>query len=105
MSNSSNNRSITTAWSAIAIAFALLALIPSSAAAQYCAQYKKELLDTSNNCVSEPFRDRAMAVDTFRWNGNDYMIFNVGNELAVYGVSNPTNPQGQASSNFIKRIT
>ncbi len=101
MFNSSKNRSICTAWAAIVVAAALPALSPSPAAAQgYCAQHVDTLLDTTESCVNEPWRDRAKDVQTFRWKGHDYMIFNRGNELSIYQVDNPANPLSTDTSNF-----
>jgi len=101
MSYPSKNRSIYTAWTAIVLAAALLASGPSPAAAQGdCAQYKKTLLDTTESCVNEPWRPRASSVQTFRWKGHDYLIFNRGNELALYQVDNPANPVYTDTSSF-----
>jgi PKD repeat protein len=101
MSNASNTRSRIIACGATICAVALLALSPSIATAQsYCAQLTKTLLDTTDNCVNEPWRDRATAVETFRWKGHDYMILNRGNELGIYQVDDPSNPQHIDTSEF-----
>ena len=102
MFNSSKNRSsIYTVWTAIMFAAALLAFGPNPATAQgYCAQHVKTLLDTTESCVNEPWRDRASDVMTFRWKGHDYLIFNRGNELSIYQVDNPTNPLSIDTSSF-----
>ncbi len=65
-----------------------------------CAQYLDTLLDTTDNCVNESFRDRASDVETFLWKGHNYVIFNRGNELSIFQVDNPSNPQTIDTSNF-----
>ncbi|MBD3853423.1 MAG: hypothetical protein IFJ96_01470, partial [Acidobacteria bacterium] len=89
-------------WARAAGALALLAFaLASPAAAQiHCTTWVDTLLDTTNNCVSEPWRPRASDVETFRWKGHDYVIFNRGNELSIYNVDDPKNPTHTATSDF-----
>jgi len=84
------------------VALALFAVASASpAAAQtHCASWVDTLLDTTNNCVSEPFRPRASDVETFHWKGHDYVIFNMGNELTIYNIDDPANPAHTATSEF-----
>jgi PKD repeat protein len=86
----------------LALALVLVAIAPASpASAQiHCTEWVDTLLDTTNNCVSEPWRPRASDVDTFRWKGHDYVIFNRGNELSIYNVDDPKNPTHTATSDF-----
>jgi PKD repeat protein len=89
------------ARSVLILAATLLALSPSPSDAQgFCAQHTATLLDTTNNCVNEPWRERATDVQTFRWKGHDYMILNRGNEFGIYQVDNPANPVTVDTSNF-----
>jgi len=101
MSCSSISTSIGAARSAVVIVCALVLAAAAPAAAQtYCATLADTLLDTSDNCVSEPWRDRAMTgVETFEWEGHDYLIFNRGNELTIYEIDNPSNPDHVDTSN------
>ena len=99
------NQTVTTFLGAapiLALALALVAIAPASpASAQiHCTTWVDTLLDTTNNCVSEPWRPRATDVETFRWKGHDYVIFNRGNELSIYNVDDPTNPTHTATSDF-----
>ena len=84
------------------LAAALCILAPASpvAAQAHCPQWVDTLLDTSNNCVAEPWRDRASDVQTFRWNGHDYLVLHTGNELSIYNIDNPANPGLTARSDF-----
>jgi hypothetical protein len=83
-------------------AVALLVSIPAipAAAQGYCARWIDTLLDTSDNCVNEPHRDRAMGVENLRWKGHDYVIFNRGNELSIYNIDNPADPKHVETSRF-----
>jgi PKD repeat protein len=106
MSSSSNLRTIMGALCVMMLTLTLLSLSPSSAAAQghwgpdYCAQHTATLLDTTDNCTNEPWRPRASEVQTFSWEGHDYMIFNTGNELDLYQVDDPANPVDVGGSSF-----
>ena len=98
------NQTIRTTFlrAALIVALALFAAAAASpAAAQiHCAGWIDTLLDTTNNCVSEPWRPRASDVETFRWKGHDYVIFNIGNELTIYNIDDPANPTFTATSEF-----
>ena len=103
MHGSSLLNSKTTVRGAVAVAFSLLAILSlaSPVVAQgYCARWADTLLDTSESCVNEPWRARAMGIKNLRWNGHDYVIFNRGNELSIYNIDNPSNPQHVAASEF-----
>jgi len=97
------NQTLTTFLRAAPIlALALVAAASASpASAQtHCTSWVDTLLDTTENCVSEPWRPRASDVDTFRWKGHDYVIFNRGNELSIYNIDDPKNPTHTATSDF-----
>jgi hypothetical protein len=85
---------------AFVCALSIFGWMPSAGAQIHCASWVDTLLDTTNNCVSEPSRPRASDVETFRWKGHDYVIVNRGNELSIFNVDDPTNPQLTATSNF-----
>jgi PKD repeat protein len=70
------------------------------AAQGYCAHWVDTLLDTSDSCVNEPWRERAMGIQNLRWKGHDYVILNRGNELSFYKIDNPTDPGHVATSSF-----
>ncbi len=85
------------------VALALIAVAsasPAAAQTYHCASWADTLLDSTNNCVSEPWRDRASDVQTFRWNGHDYMVLHTGNEISIYNIDDPTNPSHTSSSDF-----
>ncbi len=88
------------ALSALACTIFVLSSTPPAAAQIHCASWVDTLLDTTDNCVSEPYRPRASDVETFRWKGHDYMIFNRGNELSIFNVDDPRNPVLKATSSF-----
>jgi hypothetical protein len=87
---------------AAAFSTVLLFLVASPAAAQTeCVGWVlPRLLDTSDNCVTEPWRELAKGVETFSWKGQDYLMLNRGNELSIYNVNNPSNPTLVDESNF-----
>jgi len=84
----------------VALALAIVAPVSPAAAQQSCASLVRTLLDTTDNCVSEPWRPRASDVETFRWKGHDYVIFNSGNELSIFNIDDPKMPVHTASSGF-----
>ena len=86
--------------SALVTAFIVLGPALPAAAQIHCASWIDTLLDTTDNCVSEPWRPRASDVETFSWKGHEYMIFNRGNELSIYNIDDPKNPTLTATSNF-----
>jgi PKD repeat protein len=93
----------TTVFRAAAIvALALVAVSPAvpAAAQTHCTSWVDTLLDTTSNCVSEPWRPRASDVETFHWKGHDYVIMNIGNELSIFNIDDPTNPVHTATSDF-----
>jgi len=97
------NQTITTFFrAALIVALALAALTPASpAVAQgHCTQWVNTLLDTSDNCVNEPWRERAMEVEAFTWKGHEYVILNEGNEFSIFNIDNPVSPSKVATSNF-----
>ena len=61
---------------AAAFSTVLLFLVASPAAAQTeCVGWVlPRLLDTSDNCVTEPWRELAKGVETFSWKGQDYLM-------------------------------
>ena len=78
------NQTITTFLRAapiLALALSFVTVVPASpvSAQTHCASWVDTLLDTTSNCVSEPWRPRVSDVETFRWKGHDYVIFNRGN--------------------------
>ncbi len=75
-----------------ALVFALAATALPAMAQSYCQNWTETLLDTSNNCVSDPRRDRAFGVETFTWKGHDYLMLNRGNELEIYNIDDPSRP-------------
>jgi len=81
---------------------ALLVMTPAipAAAQGHCARWVDTLLDTSDDCVSEPWRDRAMGIENLRWKGHDYVVFNRGNELSIYDIDNPADPRHVGTSAF-----
>jgi PKD repeat protein len=86
-----------------AAAFSLLAFLAlaSPAVAQECVQQVlPRLVDTSDNCVTEPWRELAKGNEAFSWKGHDYLMINLGNELVIYNVDNPTYPIMVDESNF-----
>ena len=92
-----------TARGAVAVAFSLLVFLflASPATAQtHCTQWVDRVLDTSNSCTNEPFRDRSTGVETFVWNGHEYLMFNGGNELFLYNIDDPANPDLVEKSAF-----
>jgi len=102
MSRTLNQTLTTFLRAAPIVALALIAVASASpAAAQtHCASWADTLLDTTNNCVSEPWRPRASDVQTFRWNGHDYMVVHTGNEISIYNIDDPANPSHTSSSDF-----
>ena len=102
MSRTLNQTLTTFLRAAPIVALALIAVASASpAAAQtHCASWADTLLDTTNNCVSEPWRPRASDVQTFRWNGHDYMVLHTGNEISIYNIDDPANPSHTSSSDF-----
>jgi len=80
--------------------FLTLTLATPVAAQFECAQYVDTLLDTTESCVNEPWRDRATSVEAFRWKTHEYIMLNTGNELSIFQVDDPTNPQHIDSSSF-----
>jgi len=103
MHRSSFSNSKTTARVVVVAAFSVLvflSLTSPAAADSDCAKWADRLLDTSDNCVSEPFRNRASGVETFTWKGHDYVIFNGGNELFIYNIDDPANPLFVDESRF-----
>jgi hypothetical protein len=81
---------------------ALLVSIPAfpAAAQGYCARWVDTLLDSTESCVNEPWRPRAMGIQNLSWKGHEYVIFNRGNELSIYNIDNPANPQHVDTSEF-----
>lgn len=73
---------------------------PRALSQDLCASWGPRLLDTSDNCVNEPFRNRAKDVKVFHWQGHDYMMFNGGNELFLYNIDEPARPIKVAESRF-----
>ena len=84
------------------VVVALFVLVPAApAAAQgHCAEWVGTLLDTTESCTNEPFRERAMDVEAFRWKGHEYLIMNEGNEFSIYQIDDPTVPYEVARSRF-----
>jgi len=83
------------------VAITLFLLLPAApAAAQYCPSWSAELIDTSDNCVNDPRRERASDTRTIRWKGHDYLIINLGNELNIYNIDNPASPNLVDESGF-----
>jgi hypothetical protein len=70
------------------------------AAQGYCAHWVDTLHDTSDSCVNEPWRERAMGIQNLRWKGHEYVILNRGNELSFYKIDNPTDPGHVPTSSF-----
>ena len=92
-----------TARGAAAAAFSLLVFLSLASpvtAQTHCIQWVDRVLDTSNSCTNEPFRDRAMAAETFTWKGHEYLMFNGGNELFLYNIDDPANPDLVEESRF-----
>ena len=83
-----------------ALVFALAATALPAMAQSYCQDWTATLLDTSNNCVSDPRRERAFGIETFTWKGHDYMMLNVGNELALYNIDDSSGPKIIDQSNY-----
>ena len=83
-------------------AVALLVSIPAipAAAQGYCARWIDTLLDTSDNCVNEPWRERSLGIENLRWKGHDYVIFNRGNEFSIYNIDDPADPKHVDTSRF-----
>jgi hypothetical protein len=80
-------------WSALAIAAPVVA--------QECGAIIGEpLLNTSDNCSSQPEIDKAFAVDVFRWKNHDYLIANTGNDLQLWNIDAPLTPIEREQSNF-----
>lgn len=50
------------------------------------------LLDTTADCSAMPEIDRALGVDTITWGGHEYLIGNVGNELAIWNIDEEQGP-------------
>ncbi len=78
--------------SMIAVALCTGIAVSTATAQSDCAVWIDTLLDTSQTCVNEPWRERAMGVQSFRWKGHDYIIFSRGNELSIYNIDNPVVP-------------
>jgi hypothetical protein len=80
----------------------LLFLIPAvpAAAQGYCARWVDTLLDTSESCVNEPWRPRAMGIQNLSWKGHDFVVLNIGNELSIYNIDNPVEPEHFDTSAF-----
>ena len=91
-------------WRGVSIAvLASLALVSGhvAEAQSYCQEWTSTLLPLNTNCVSDPRRERAFGGDTFSWNGEEYLIFSSGNELALYKLGNdPANPTYVTVSRF-----
>jgi hypothetical protein len=66
----------------------------------HCAVYEDILLDTSDTCVNEPWRERAFGVQQFIWNGKNFIMMNRGNELSIHNIDNPTAPLHLDTSEF-----
>jgi hypothetical protein len=88
-----------------AAAFSLLVFLSLASpvtAQTHCTNWLEanRLLDTSSNCTNEPFRDRSKDVETFTWKGHDYLMFSGGNELFIFNIDDPTNPDLVEESRF-----
>ena len=89
-----------TARGVVAAAFSLfvvLSVVSPVSAQSHCTNWADRILDTSDNCTNEPFRDRSTGVETFTWKGHEYLMFNGGNELFLYNIDDPANPVWLAS--------
>jgi len=63
---------------------AVAALCSPCAADQPLEEVLPLLNDTTASCESIPNIDRAMGVDALVWNGHEYLIANLGNELGIW---------------------
>jgi PKD repeat protein len=79
---------------------AFLALASPVGAQECVQQVLPRLIDTSDNCVTEPWRELAKGNETFSWKSHDYLMINLGNELVIYNVDDPINPSKVDESNF-----
>ncbi len=90
-------------WRAVVVSGTLAAALvaPGSARADnYCAVAGQPLLNTANNCNGVPDIDRAIMLRSFTWKGHRYLIADVGNDLRLWQVDNPTAPGSAVSSHF-----
>ncbi len=84
----------------VALTLVAAASASQSSAQIHCAIWVDTLLDTSDNCVNDPRRERAMEVEGFDWKGHEYVILNEGNEFSIYNIDDPLNPDKVATSSF-----
>ncbi len=95
--------SIITARGVFAAAFSLFVFLSFAlpvTAQSHCTEWTDRLLDTSSSCTNEPFRDRAYGAETFTWKSHEYLMFNGGNELFLYNIDDPANPNLVEESGF-----
>ncbi len=50
------------------------------------------LVDTTADCQAMPEIDRALGIDTFLWGDHQYLIANLGNELAIWNIDQAQGP-------------
>lgn len=85
----------------VAVVFAVVVqMYGQPARAQYCQSYVATFADTSDNCAGDPMYDRFIGVDTFLWQGKEMLMVNFGNELTLYDIQDPLNPQPLGTTNF-----
>ncbi len=65
-----------------------------------CFAYQQSLVDTSDNGNASPFVDRPIGAETIQWNGGEFLISNLGNDLRAWRMTAPTSASLVASSDW-----
>jgi hypothetical protein len=92
---------ITTRTCVAAVIASISLAVAVPAAALGCGQIVGQpLLDTSDNCSSQPELDRYFGTVVMRWKGHNYLLVNSGNELTLYNIDQPLLPVEVDESRF-----
>ncbi|MEX1310213.1 MAG: hypothetical protein AB1Z65_07340, partial [Candidatus Sulfomarinibacteraceae bacterium] len=84
------------------IGVALVAgLVPASdAGAQGCFEHLSTRNYSPANCSAQPDIDRVFRMQTITWNGHKYLFLDEGNDIRIFNIDNPQNPDALTSSFF-----
>ncbi|MDB2620180.1 hypothetical protein N9X87_00075 [bacterium] len=81
--------------------YAVMLMTASAGSAEKClTAIPKVMFDTSSNCSAEPKIDRLLGAQTMVWGEYTYLVGNVGNDLQLWDITDPSKPVGKSGSHF-----
>lgn len=73
----------------------------ASSEAQWCLVMEPEaLLDTTDTCMNMPEVERQLKATVQAWNGAEFLVADVGNEIRCWDLEDPSAPIAMATSDF-----